>query len=93
MPSWLIQLNGMSLNVAWPDRTDHRNGQKLPHQHRSQFPLASDRSEPFRSTAACSAALFVRVDWVSKRPSELYPRSALIYEAFDFGAGVPNPMQ
>ena len=45
------------------------------------------------ANAACSAALFVRVDWVSKRPSELYPRSALIPEAFDFGAGVPNPTQ
>src|ERR1019366_5803434 len=35
-------------------------------------------SEPFRSNSACCAALFVRSDWVSERPSELHPYSELI---------------
>src|SRR5665811_2064425 len=46
-------------------------------------PRRSRRAVIQHANAACSAALFVRADWVSKRPSELYPRSALIPEAFD----------
>jgi len=97
----LIQLNGMSSNACWLLKF-HEYIQLLGPIAPTIGTVKSCRintarssnwraTGPSRSEAMLPVAQFVRADWVSMRSSELYPCSALIPEAFDFGAGVPSP--
>ncbi len=62
---WRTSVIRQCLNLTRPESGNPKKSR--PFGDAVSVPLASDRSEPFRSNADCCAALFIKADWVSKR--------------------------